>query len=236
MRVLTSIQNNLFYITLNNPFKGNCYDGEMTKEISTLFVKAGSASGIQAIILQGNGANFCTGADLSWMAQACDQTAEENYEEMEKIFFMYKTILNCPVPIIAIAKGSTAGGGMGLLSASDVVLCSKEATFSLPEKKWGLIPGIITPIVIAKIGEEHFNDLAVHAKKIRADEALKMGLVQNIVDVDNFEKYLMPILEKGIKRKTFPNEMENELKRYLGLSALKRQEGEFCEKIKKHFS
>lgn len=233
MRVLSELKNNRLYLTLNRGEKGNCYDSEMIAEITSAFSNAKKA---EAIILSGNGKHFCTGADLSWMARACEQTKEENYRDMEKIFHMYQAILKCPIPIISLVKGSVSGGGMGLLCASDFILGDQAATFSLPEKKWGLIPGIITPIVTERIGRDIFLKLSEEQQQIDAHEASKIGLIDHIANMDNSEKYISEWLEKNPRRNRYNEKIESELKHYLQLSAEKRQSGEFCEKVKRHFS
>ncbi len=236
--VLTRQENDIYFITLNNPEKGNCYDAEMTEEIASAFSHVPSSA--KAILLRAEGKNFCTGADLNWMKRACELSAEENLQDMAKIKSMYQQILKCRVPVICQVQGQVAGGGMGLVAASDIVVSDQFSQFSLPEKKWGLIPGIITPILKSKIGVREFEHLSTNGDKIDVVEAQKIKLIHYFSDVKNIEKYIgdcFTLAREGkIQRPVLSNEMNEELEKYLILSAQKRQSGEFCEKVKRHFS
>ncbi|MEQ1721817.1 MAG: enoyl-CoA hydratase/isomerase family protein [Pseudobdellovibrio sp.] len=182
--VKTNIEGAVQYIELNNPDKGNCLSPQMITEIKIAFLEANKNKAIKNIVLTGSGKNFCTGADLNWMYAAKDLSEQENIKDMHQLTDMYKSILAFQGIIAARAQGNVLGGGMGLVTACDVVVADKESKFSLPEKNWGLIPGIITPLLNRKIGTQAFNDLAESSRVISANEALNIGLIDGISSSD----------------------------------------------------
>ena len=175
-KVLTELQDDLFIITLNQPEKHNCYDNEVSGFIAKAFSDA-SKSSAKAILLKANGKHFCAGADLQWMKKATELTIEENQKDMSAISEMFKTILSVNLPIIGSVQGSVRGGGLGLVAICDIVCADENSNFSLSESKWGLIPGIITPLVVAKIGVSHFLELSLTSRVFDVAEAKKLQLV-----------------------------------------------------------
>lgn len=199
-----------FHITLNRPEKCNAYDHNMALQIKQAFMAA-STSESKAIILSANGNHFCSGADLTWMKAARNLTANENIEDMRAIKNMFETILHCPLPIIGFLHGAARAGGVGLVSCCDFAFAKKDSSFALTEQKWGLIPGIITPIVTRKIGKTNFDKLNDEAALLDNDSAKIMGLISD--EYTSNEESLNSIDQKVCSQKVqerllFANELD----------------------------
>ncbi|HEX7673634.1 MAG TPA: enoyl-CoA hydratase-related protein [Bdellovibrio sp.] len=179
--VLTKIENDILWMTLNRPEKSNAYNFEMATQLRDEFQRASANKNLRALVLSGNGKNFCTGADLEWMSHATDLSEKENQADLKVLKELYESALNLDIPIVCLAHGRIYGGGLGLVAVSDIVVCDTSTDFALSEAKIGLVPGIITPLVIHKIGASHFAEASLTARVFSADEALRWGLVHHLV-------------------------------------------------------
>lgn len=235
-KVLTELQNDLFIITLNQQEKHNCYDNEAASLIADAFKEASSSSA-KAILLKANGKHFCAGADLKWMKKASELSREENQKDMAAISEMFKTILGVNLPIIGSIQGSVRGGGLGLVAICDIVCVDENTNFSLSESKWGLIPGIITPLVIAKIGISHFLELSLTSRVFDATEAKKLQLVH--FSANDLNATISSVLAnsaeantqiKMLVKKHFMN--QDMLDEMLKVSSSLRQSEDFKKRIK----
>lgn len=227
--IIVSKKNSNLCISLNRPETGNCYHFDMCKEISEAFKKADQ--NYEKILLTGNGNNFCTGADLRWMKASASLSLEENIKDMSVIKEMYRSILECPIPIITKVQGKIRGGGMGLVACSDYVISDSNADFALSEVKLGLIPGIITPFVAHRIGEITFNELASSGMVIDANEAKKMSLIHEISNRTEIPE--IKATHKEMLKYFSPRDLVQD---YLEASARKRQSPEFLKKIEQFFN
>jgi methylglutaconyl-CoA hydratase len=235
-KVLTELQNELFIITLNQPEKHNCYDNEVASLIAAAFESA-SKSSARLIVLKANGKHFCAGADLKWMKSASKLSAQENQKDMSAISEMFKTILKINIPIVGVVQGSVRGGGLGLVAACDIVCAHENANFSLSESKWGLIPGIITPLVMAKIGVSHFLELSLTSRVFDVNEAKRLQLIHK--NENEFNSTISSLLANSsqanaqikmlVKKYFFNQAMLDEM---LQLSSSLRQSEEFQKRIK----
>ncbi len=194
-KVLTHLKNDIFTITLNRPEKSNCYDLEMVIEIKSAFLNAKHSNAL-CILFTANGKNFSSGMDLNWMSNTSSKSSEENLAEMAPIKDMYEAILEVEIPIIGKIQGAVRGGGLGLVACCDAVFCEETVTFSLSEAKWGLIPGIITPILVQKIGPSNFLEIAISSRVFSFEEARRMNLVHH--NVDFLETYLELVKENSL--------------------------------------
>lgn len=203
-------QNQIQYIILSRPEKGNAYDEEMVLEIQQAFQETYSKS-LRAIVLTGEGKNFCTGADLDWL--------EKSNADMSVIKNMYLTILACPHPIIGKVFGKIRGGGIGLTASCDVVIAAKETDFALTEVKHGLIPGMITPMIVAKTSEKIFDDWATTGRLISAEEARTAGLITYL----DSEKKAEEVTVSSHPFRRDLKKIEADLNYYLKLSSEQRK-------------
>jgi methylglutaconyl-CoA hydratase len=168
-------------VTLNRPDVHNAFNDEMIAEAIDVFTRAGDSKA-RAVILRGAGASFCAGADLHWMSGMVSYTRDENVRDASKAAKMYAVIDECPLPVIGRVTGAAIGGGVGLAAVCDIAIASPQTKFGLSEVKLGIIPAVISPYVIAKIGATHARALFLTGERFDAERALRIGLVHRIAD------------------------------------------------------
>jgi methylglutaconyl-CoA hydratase len=169
-------------VTLNRPEVHNAFNDELIGEAIDLFSSIESRDGIRAVVLRGDGPNFCAGADLNWMSRMVSYTRDENIRDSSLLAKMYALIDDCPLPVIGRIQGAAIGGGVGLVSVCDIAIASSDAKFGLSEVKLGILPAVISPYVIAKIGASHARALFLTGERFDAERALRIGLVHRVVD------------------------------------------------------
>jgi methylglutaconyl-CoA hydratase len=168
-------------VTLNRPDVHNAFNEELIGEAIDLFSGIG-ASGARAVVLRGTGANFCAGADLNWMSRMVSYTREENVRDSSQLAKMYALINECPLPVVGRIEGAAIGGGVGLVAVCDIAIAAPASKFGLSEVKLGILPAVISPYVVAKIGETHARALFLTGERFDAERALRIGLVHRIAD------------------------------------------------------
>ncbi|HUP44323.1 MAG TPA: enoyl-CoA hydratase-related protein [Thermoanaerobaculia bacterium] len=167
-------------VTLNRPDVHNAFNDELIAEAIEVFSAIGG--GVRAVVLRGSGSNFCAGADLNWMSRMVSYTREENLRDSSKLAKMYAVLNECPVPVVGRIQGAAIGGGVGLVSVCDIAICSPESRFGLSEVKLGILPAVISPYVIAKIGASHARALFMTGERFDAERALRIGLVHRVAE------------------------------------------------------
>lgn len=168
-------------VTLNRPEVHNAFNDELITEAIDLFRGAGQRD-IRAVVLRGSGSNFCAGADLNWMSRMVKYSRDENVRDSANLARMYACINECPVPVIGRIQGAAIGGGVGLVAVCDIAVCTRDAKFGLAEVKLGILPAVISPYMIAKIGQSHARALFFTGERFDAERALRIGLVHRIVE------------------------------------------------------
>src|SRR6476620_11462191 len=132
---------------LNRPLRRNALNNSSIADLQHALEKLKASKTVRALILLGNGPDFCAGADLEWMKESIGHTREENVADAKTLATVFQTLQSFPVPTIAVAHGSVFGGGLGLVACCDLVLASAEVKFCFSEVKLGLVPAIIAPFV-----------------------------------------------------------------------------------------
>jgi methylglutaconyl-CoA hydratase len=171
-------------VTLARPEVHNAFDGTLIAELRTafaLFAREGPAQ-LRAVVLAGEGPSFCAGADLGWMRAALALDTEGNEQDAMAMADMFETIDTCPAPVIARVHGAALGGGMGLCAVADIVIAESGTRFGFTETRLGILPSVISPFVIAKIGESHARALFPGGRRFDATRAARIGLVHEIVE------------------------------------------------------
>jgi len=171
-------------VTLARPEVHNAFDATLIAELRATF--AGLAreapTALRAVVLAGDGPSFSAGADLAWMRAASELTVEANEQDAMAMADTLETIDTCPVPVIARVHGAALGGGMGLCAVADLVIAESGARFGFTETRVGILPAVISPFVIAKIGESHARALFPGGRRIDAIRAQRIGLVHEVVE------------------------------------------------------
>ena len=168
-------------VILDRPDVHNAFNDELVKLVTDTFTELGARDDVRVIVLGGNGKSFCAGADLKWMKRMVHYTREQNLEDARAVGRMYLTIAKCPKPVIARVHGAALGGGMGLCAAADLVLAVAGTRFGFTETKLGILPAVIAPFVLAKIGESHARALIPPGERFSAERAMAIGLVHEVL-------------------------------------------------------
>lgn len=184
MNILVSTQHNVTEIVLNRPAVRNAFDEMMIAELSDAYRAASTDVLVRAVVLRSNGPAFCGGADLAWMARTAAFSEMENLEDARLLQRMFHSISQCPKVTIAAVHGGAIGGGAGLAAVCDVVIAADNATFALSEVRLGLVPAVIAPYIVDKIGMGAARALFVTGEPFNAETALRIGLVQHVVSQD----------------------------------------------------
>ena len=179
--IVTAIADGVATVTLNRPDLHNAFNEVVIKELAEAFTTLGHDDSVRAILLAGEGKSFCAGADLNWMKKMVDYTFDENVQDARALSDMLKVIHDCPRPVIARVHGAAFGGGVGLIAACDIAVATEAASFSLSEVKLGLLPAVISPFVVRKIGMSASRRYCLTAERFKAAEALRIGLVTEVV-------------------------------------------------------
>jgi methylglutaconyl-CoA hydratase len=182
-------------VTLARPERRNAFDAALIAELTEAFADVGDA---RAVVLAGEGQSFCAGADVDWQRSAIDLSYDENVEDALRLYRMCETIDRCPAPLIARVHGYALGGGSGLAACADVAIASPDAVFGFSEVKLGIIPAVISPFVLPKIGA-HARRYFLTGERFDAEAALRIGLIEEIApDLDAaVDRVLSELLTAG---------------------------------------
>lgn len=172
------------HVTLTRPGVHNAFDADVIASLKQAFLALAreAPDRLRAVVLAGEGPSFCAGADVTWMRASLELTREENELDAMAMAEMFDAIDRCPVPVIARVHGAALGGGMGLCAVSDLVIAEAGARFGFTETRLGILPAVISPFVIAKIGETHARALFPGGRRFDATRALRIGLVHEVVE------------------------------------------------------
>jgi methylglutaconyl-CoA hydratase len=192
--VLVEAQNGIVTLTLNRVSKNNAFNEAMIDELMKGLTLANRDPSCRALVIRGNGKNFCAGADLEWMQAAQNASAKANQEDAYKLSMLMATIDTFNKPVISLVQGSVYGGGIGLIACSDIVIGDRSAMFCLSETKLGLIPAVIGPYVISAIGLRQARRYMLTAEPFGIASALEFGLVHELHDVGKSDQALNDIL------------------------------------------
>lgn len=169
-------------VTLARPDPHNAFNDEMMKELTETFGALGADAAVRAVVLAAEGKSFCAGADIHWMKRMVDYSIDQNISDANILARMLRAIRECPKPVIARVHGAAYGGGVGLVAAADMAVAVRGTTFCLSEVKLGIVPAVISPFVLEKIGPGAARRYALTAERFDADEAKRLGLINEVVD------------------------------------------------------
>ncbi len=171
-------------VTLSRPEVHNAFDATLIAELRAAFAGLAreSPADLRAVILAGAGPSFSAGADIAWMRAAMSLDVEGNEQDAMAMADTLEAVDTCPVPVIARVHGAALGGGMGLCAVADLVIAESGTRFGFTETRLGILPAVISPFVIAKIGESHARALFPGGRRIDAVRAQRIGLVHELVE------------------------------------------------------
>jgi methylglutaconyl-CoA hydratase len=178
-------------VFLNRPEIHNALNNVIINDLYDAFDKLKSEPEIRLIIITGNGKSFCAGADLNWMKSVVKYSYEQNYAESLKLAQLMHLIFTHPKPTIARVNGSAIGGGVGLLSVCDISIASDKAQFGLSEVRLGLVPAVISPYVMTRIGQAKAREFFITSERITAAHAVEIGLLNAAVPPEKLDEAIM---------------------------------------------
>ena len=178
-------------VTLARPERETPSTRPLIEELAEAFVDVGKA---RAVVLAGDGPSFCAGADIEWMRRSATLTHDENVADANALRRMLDAIDTCPAPVIALVQGHALGGGAGLVATADIAIAHERAVFAFSEVKLGIIPAVISPYALRKIGESAARRYFVTGERFDAATALRIGLVHEVTT--DLERALAVILDE----------------------------------------
>jgi len=170
-------------VVLARPEVRNAFNAELIGALTDAFASlaAEPADALRAVVVAGDGPVFCAGADVAWLRAAGAMSVDDNEADAARLAKMLETIDTCPVPVVARVHGAALGGGMGLCAVSDIVLTTADAQFGFTETRLGILPAVIGPYAVAKIGETHARALFLPGSRFGAGRAQQIGLVHEVL-------------------------------------------------------
>jgi enoyl-CoA hydratase/carnithine racemase len=183
-------------VTIAKPERRNAFDAGLIAELHEAFTDVGDA---RAVVIAGEGKSFSAGADVDWQRSAIDLSFDENVEDALRLYRMLEAIDSCPAPVVARIQGYCLGGGCGLAAAVDIALAAEDATFGFSEVKLGIVPAVISPFVLPRIGSGAARRYFLTGERFGADTALRIGLVHEVAaDLDGaVEQVVGELLTSG---------------------------------------
>lgn len=192
-------RNGVARITLDRPEVHNAFNDELIAALSAEFAALAGRDEVRIVVLAAAGKSFSAGADLNWMRRMADYGEAENLADARALAEMLDRLNSLRQPTVALVQGSAFGGGVGLVACCDIALASETASFSLSEVKLGLIPGTISPYVLSAIGSRAARRYFTSAERFSAVEALRLGLVHEVVPADRLEDRAARLLDEMLR-------------------------------------
>ena len=181
-------------VALNRPEVHNALDAEMGEQLITTLKSLEANRKVRAVVLMGQGKSFCAGADIAYMRKVAGFTKEQNRKAAYRSAQMFHTLYTLKKPTIARVHGAVRGGGVGLVAACDIAIGSRDATFRLSEVRLGIVPAMISPYVVAAIGERHARRYFLSGEEFDSAEAYRTGLLHNVVEYEQLNAAISYLL------------------------------------------
>jgi methylglutaconyl-CoA hydratase len=193
--VRLSVDGSIGRITLARPEKKNALDRVMTDEIAEALFALSEAP-VTVVAIDGEGPDFCAGADLAAIEAMLDAPRQDHIDDAKALGHVFHTIRRMEKPVVALVKGRAYAGGAGLASACDIVLAHEDARFSYPEVTIGFVPAMVMTMLRRSVGEKHAFDLVSTGRVLSADEAREIGLVSRVFAAKEFDQLSKALLDK----------------------------------------
>lgn len=178
LRIAT--ETDILHVTLARPERRNAFDGAIIESLEALFREPGP---VRAILLKGEGVHFSAGADITWMNVATTEHARR--EQSRLLASLLEAVNQCALPVIVYVRGFCLGAACGLVAAADVSIARRDAIFGLPEVKYGLVPAVVAPYLVGRIGSGHARRYLVTGERFAAERAAEIGLISEVSDDDH---------------------------------------------------
>jgi methylglutaconyl-CoA hydratase len=188
-------------LVLNRPEVRNALNDRLIAEVTEWAVGLSADSTARVVVISGAGPSFSAGADLVWMSKMVGFTQEENARDAAAVAKMFHALDTLPMPVVARVHGAALGGGTGLAAVADIVVAAEDAVFGFTEVKLGLVPSVIGPYALAKIGIAAARELFLTGRRFSAAHAHEIGLVHAVVPIEQLDRtvqqYVDDVLASG---------------------------------------
>ena len=174
-------------VWFNRPESHNALSAELGGELVAALARLRDDAACRIIVLGGRGPSFCAGADLGAMKASANASYEANLAEAQRLGAMFAAVAEFPKPVVARVHGGVYGGGVGFCCACDIVVASDDAKFGLTEVRLGIVPGLISPYVLRRLGDRAARELMLTGERIDAVRALSLGVVNHVVPASELE-------------------------------------------------
>lgn len=192
--VLTNDDRGVATLTINRPEIHNAFDDELIAALIETLKQVEADDSVRVLVLSSEGKSFSAGADLRWMRRMADYTPAENKADAMQLAALMETLNHLAKPTIARVQGAAFGGGVGLVACCDIAIASSKALFCLSEVRLGLIPAVISPYVVAAMGERASRRYFMTAERFDAQEALRTELVHEVVEADQLDNAIDAVI------------------------------------------
>jgi methylglutaconyl-CoA hydratase len=166
-------------VTLARPERRNAFDAALIAALADAFADVGDA---RCVVLAGEGQSFCAGADVEWQRASIDLSFDENVEDAMRLYRMLEAVDACSAPVVARVQGYALGGGSGLVACCDIAVAAPDAVFGYSEVRLGIIPAVISPFVLPRIGPGAARRYFLTGERFDAETALRIGLVHEVAE------------------------------------------------------
>lgn len=198
--IITEIDDGVGILTLNRPTRHNALDETLINEITAGLQDLESNPHVHLVVLSSVGKSFCAGADISWLKRETTNTLEENLRDARNLGRLMTTLNNLRKPTIGRIQGPTFGSGVGLVACCDIAIATYDAQFALSDVKLGIIPAVVSPFIMAAVGERFVRRYTLSAERFSAAEAYRIGLVHEVVpDETELDQALIEIVDSLLK-------------------------------------
>src|SRR3989440_4469679 len=180
-------------ITIARPERKNAFDASLIAELTAAVQRVDRSS--RAVVLQSDGDTFSAGADVEWMRGMAAYSLDENIADSKALATMFRALYDLEMPLVARVQGAAIGGGGGLVAVADIAVASTEATFAFSETRLGILPAVVSPYVVRKIGPARATALFVTGSRIDAQRAHEIGLVERLVEPSDLDAAVSRVLD-----------------------------------------
>jgi methylglutaconyl-CoA hydratase len=192
-------------VILNRPDVRNAFNAEMIAELSDVIAELAAVRDekqMRVLVLEGTGNHFCAGADLNYMRAQAEAGEPQSLRDARLLGTLFFRIASFPTTVVACVRGGAIGGGFGLVCCSDVVVCESSSVFATSEVRLGIVPGVISPYIVRKLGAGRAAPFMLSGERLTADHAQRLGLVTHVVeakDTQSFSKKVAEVVSEQLK-------------------------------------
>jgi methylglutaconyl-CoA hydratase len=180
-------------ITIARTERKNAFDAALIADLTAAVKRVDPSA--RAVVLQSEGDTFCAGADIEWMRGMADYSLDQNLADSKALAGMFRALYDLDMPLVARVQGAAFGGGAGLVAVADLAVASTEASFAFTETRLGILPAVVSPYVVRKIGPARATALFVTGSRIDAKRAHEIGLVERLVEPTDLDAAVGRVLD-----------------------------------------